>query len=122
MMGFRAMCILSGDCRKQGKEAPLFDYKESAPPIQLFRQRLRTLFYRTTLLSRLESQLFSDLPAALVSLPRPTQDYAKLGINVLLNDPEPEPKKNLKSEPLSEDEMMNLNTVKQEVEMEYIVP
>jgi len=122
MMGFRAMCILSGDCRKQGKEAPLFDYKESAPPIQLFRQRLRTLFYRTTLLSRLESQLFSDLPAALVSLPRPTQDYAKLGINVLLNDPEPEPKKNLKSEPLSEDEMMNLNTVKQEVETEYIVP
>jgi len=38
-----------------------------------------------------------------------------------LNDPEPEPK-NLKSEPLSEDEIMNLNTVKQEVEMEYIVP
>nr|XP_017007360.2 LOW QUALITY PROTEIN: snRNA-activating protein complex subunit 4 [Drosophila takahashii] len=122
MMGFRAMCILSGDCRKQGRETNNLDYNETAPAIQLFRQRLRALFYRTTLLSRLESQLFSDLPAALVSLPRPTPDFASMGINVALSSPEKSPNKNLKSEPLSEDEMVTMNTVKQEVEMEYIVP
>ncbi|XP_017081921.1 snRNA-activating protein complex subunit 4 [Drosophila eugracilis] len=120
MMGFRAMCILSGDSRKNDSKAKDFVYDESAPPIQLFRQRLRALFYRTTLLSRLESQLFLDLPAALVSMPRPSPDYAKMGTNISLLDHEPEPKNNLKSEPLREDEI--INTVKLEVEMEYIVP
>ncbi|XP_043656454.1 snRNA-activating protein complex subunit 4 [Drosophila teissieri] len=119
MMGFRALCILSGDCRKKGTEVRGSDYNESAPPIQLFRKRLRALFYRTTLLSRLESQLFTDLRSALVSLPRPNPNYAKLGTHVLI-DPEPEPQNDLKSEPLSEDEV--INTVKQEVEMEFIVP
>ncbi|XP_017119686.1 uncharacterized protein LOC108141050 [Drosophila elegans] len=122
MMGFRAMCILSGDCRKQGPAAHVSDYNESASPIQLFRQRLRALFYRTTLLSRLESHLFSELPAALVALPRPTPDFIKMGTNIILTDTdtEPEPKKNLKLEPLSEDEI--ISTVKQEMELEYIVP
>ncbi|XP_016973189.2 snRNA-activating protein complex subunit 4 [Drosophila rhopaloa] len=120
MIGFRAMCILSGDCRKHGPEAQPFEYNKSAPPIQLFRQRLRALFYRTTLLSRLESHLFSDLPAALVALPRPTPDFVKMGTNITLTNPEPELKKSLKSEPLSDDEF--IGTVKQEVELEYIVP
>ncbi|EDW55299.1 uncharacterized protein LOC6614322 [Drosophila sechellia] len=119
MMGFRALCILSGDCRKKEAEARSFEYNESLPPIQLFRKRLRALFYRTTLLSRLESQFFTDLPSALVSLPRPKPDYAKLGTHFDLINPEPATQNDLKSEPLSEDEV--INTVKQEVEMEYIV-
>ncbi|EDV48211.1 uncharacterized protein LOC6553456 [Drosophila erecta] len=120
MMGFRALCILSADCRKKGTEARSFEYNESAPPIQLFRKRLQALFYRTTLLSRLESKLFTDLPSALVSLPRPNPNYAKMGAHIVLIDPEPEPQNDLKSEPLSEDEV--INTVKQEVEIEYILP
>lgn len=119
MMGFRALCILSGDCRKD-TETRSFEYNESLPPIQLFRKRLQALFYRTTLLSRLESQLFTDLPSALVSLPRPKHDYAKMGTHVELIDPEPAPQNDLKSEPLSENEV--INTVKQELEMEYTVP
>ncbi|EDW83834.1 uncharacterized protein Dwil_GK13472 [Drosophila willistoni] len=72
MMGFRAMCILSGHCRSQSSvDTSTFVYDESSPAVQLFRQRLRSLFYRTTLLSRLEVEIFKDLPGALVASPRP---------------------------------------------------
>lgn len=120
MMGFRSICILSGDCRKQ--EPDSHGYDESLPPIQLFRRRLRTLFYRTTLLSRLESQLFTDLPAALVALPRPAISNIELGNNLTSLEGGQEPKSSLKSEPLSEDEILSSTTVKQELESDYIGP
>ncbi|XP_043071198.1 snRNA-activating protein complex subunit 4 isoform X2 [Drosophila grimshawi] len=76
MMGFRAICILSGQCSNDADSAtalkPAISYDESQPAVQLFRQRLRTLFYRTTQLSRLDTTLFEELPAALMKLPRPT--------------------------------------------------
>lgn len=79
MMGFRAICILSVHCRNQSENArrhpPTTDYDESHAAVQLFRQRLRTLFYRTTLLSRLETSVFEQLPAALMQSPRPDVDY-----------------------------------------------
>ncbi|KAH8383903.1 hypothetical protein KR009_011188 [Drosophila setifemur] len=121
MMGFRALCILSGDCRKQGRQAEKKSDLEVAPPaIQLFRQRLRALFYRTTLLSRLEPQLFAHLPTALENLSRPVPDYAEMGVILPSLDPEQESTGDLKTEPMSEDEMMG--NVKQEVELEYILP
>lgn len=78
MMGFRAICILSVHCRNQSealRKSPTIDYDESHADVQLFRQRLRTLFYRTTLLSRLETSVFEQLPAALMQSPRPDVDY-----------------------------------------------
>ncbi|KAH8347131.1 hypothetical protein KR059_005607 [Drosophila kikkawai] len=124
MMAFRSICILSGEARKQDTESEsqtFNDYDESSPPIQLFRQRLRALFYRTTLLSRLESSLFTNLPTALTEHPRPAANYIELGSSLTLNEVVPESKSCLKSEPLSEDEIMG-PTVKQEVEPDYIVP
>ncbi|KAH8277339.1 hypothetical protein KR026_009229 [Drosophila bipectinata] len=118
MMGFRALCILSGDCRKMPEKELV--YNESDPPIQLFRQRLRALFYRTTLLSRLESQLFTQLPSCLRALPRPTPKFVQMGENI--NCAYNTPKENLKSEPLSEDETAVTVTMKEETEVEYIVP
>ncbi|KAH8359206.1 hypothetical protein KR093_005270, partial [Drosophila rubida] len=73
MMGFRSLCILSVHC-KQATQPPIV-YDESHAAVQLFRQRLRTLFFRTTLLSRLEPPEFDELPAALVRLPRPAVNY-----------------------------------------------
>ncbi|KAH8313880.1 hypothetical protein KR067_013439 [Drosophila pandora] len=118
MMGFRALCILSGDCRKKSDKE--FVYEESDPAIQLFRQRLRALFYRTTLLSRLESQIFAQLPSCLQALPRPTPKFIQSGVTI--NCSYKPPKENLKSEPLSEDETPITDAMKQETEVEYIVP
>ncbi|TDG45883.1 hypothetical protein AWZ03_007738 [Drosophila navojoa] len=79
MMGFRAICILSVSWRNHAKigsglKLPA-DYDESKPAVQLFRQRLRTLFYTTTLLSRLQPSSFEQLPSALMALPRPSVNY-----------------------------------------------
>lgn len=75
MMGFRAMCILSVHCRNQSESKnDAINYDESHTDVQLFRKRLRTLFYRTTLLSRLETRDFRQLPAALTRSPRPDID------------------------------------------------
>ncbi|XP_020817490.1 myb-like protein L [Drosophila serrata] len=120
MMGFRSICILSGEGRKQDSDSEsqaYDDYDESSPAIQLFRMRLRALFYRTTLLSRLESTLFTNLPSALTKCPRPATNYIQLG-SILT---EGESRSCLKSEPLSEDEIMS-TTVKQEMEVDYIIP
>lgn len=79
MMGFRAICILSVNWRyhaKIGSKLKLpVNYDESKSAVQLFRQRLRTLFYTTTLLSRLEPSSFEQLSSALTALPRPAVDY-----------------------------------------------
>ncbi|KAH8419154.1 hypothetical protein KR222_006931, partial [Zaprionus bogoriensis] len=80
MMGFRSICILSVDCRNHadaGQESSqaMVNYDESHAAVQLFRQRLRALFYRTTLLSRLETSVFEQLPAALKQSPRPEVSY-----------------------------------------------
>lgn len=79
MMGFRAICILSVHCRNHAKISselkPAVSYDESQAAVQLFRQRLRTLFYTTTLLSRLEPPSFEQLPSALMALPRPPVSY-----------------------------------------------
>ncbi|XP_051863344.1 uncharacterized protein LOC117574583 [Drosophila albomicans] len=74
MMGFRSICILSAHCRKHATQSSI-DYDESHAAVQLFRQRLRTLFFRTTLLSRLEPSMFEQLPVALMRLPRPVVNY-----------------------------------------------
>lgn len=79
MMGFRAMCILSVHCRNHSENVAskhrTVDYDESHAEVQLFRQRLRTVFYRTTLLSRLEASVFKQLPAVLTQSPRPDVEY-----------------------------------------------
>ncbi|SPP88279.1 uncharacterized protein LOC117590021 [Drosophila guanche] len=117
MMGFRAICIVSGDSRKIPSDEPP-SYDESSQHIQQFRKRLRALFYRTTLLSRLETHLFDDLPSHLVSLPRPLAIYIESGARPTQEEPaapqmshvnrgvEPNRKKP-KLEPLSEDELMS---------------
>lgn len=94
MMGFRSICILSVHCRNQSEKtlrhSPTTDYDESHADVQLFRQRLRTLFYRTTLLSRLETSVFEQLPAALMQSPRPDVDY-------MATEKSPTKKRNTKS-------------------------
>ncbi|KAH8310047.1 hypothetical protein KR044_011157, partial [Drosophila immigrans] len=70
MMGFRSICILSVHCQNHATQ-PTIDYNESHAAVQLFRQRLRTLLFQTTLISRLEMTVFKQLPAAMVRLPRP---------------------------------------------------
>ncbi|KAH8243991.1 hypothetical protein KR032_012049 [Drosophila birchii] len=121
MMGFRSFCILSGEAPKKDPESQAFDgYDESSPPIQLFRQRLRALFYRTTLLSRLESNLFSNLPTALTKHPRLAVNYIELGSSLNMHEVTQESEKCLKSEELSEDVIIS-TAVKEEVEPEYMV-
>ncbi|EDW59779.1 snRNA-activating protein complex subunit 4 [Drosophila virilis] len=99
MMGFRAICILSVHCRNHAKIAtdlkPAISYDESQPAVQLFRQRLRTLFYYTTLLSRLEPPSFEQLPAALTSMPRPIVNYGSSKSSVPPPPPAPQPGNNL---------------------------
>ncbi|EDW34615.1 GL21480 [Drosophila persimilis] len=121
MMGFRAICILSGDSGKHSPaESPAYD--ESSPHIQQFRHRLRALFYRTILLSRLETHLFDELPSHLMALPRPLANYIESGARPTQEElsrqiavkqmahvnrlAEPQRKKP-KLEPLSEDEGMS---------------
>ncbi|XP_022214388.2 uncharacterized protein LOC111068907 [Drosophila obscura] len=121
MMGFRAICIVSGDSRKLSSAEPP-PYDESSQHIQQFRQRLRALFYRTTLLSRLETHLFDDLPSHLMALPRPLANHIEPGTRPTKEElsrqiaakqmehvnrmVEPQRKKP-KMEPLSEEEIMS---------------
>lgn len=76
MMGFRTICILSGHCEKHGFDQQPINYDESHTAVQLFRQRFRALFFRTTLLSRLEAPTFGHFPEALMELPRPAANYS----------------------------------------------
>ncbi|KAL7729002.1 hypothetical protein ACLKA6_019836 [Drosophila palustris] len=76
MMGFRAICIWHC-CNHATDAQSTINYDESHPAVQLFRQRLRNLFYRTTLLSRLETTEFEDLPQALIQLPRPASNWPR---------------------------------------------
>ncbi|ALC47210.1 Pbp95 [Drosophila busckii] len=75
MTGFRAICIHSVLSSKKARAESTLDYDESQAAVQLFRQRLRSLFYRTTLLSRLETSMFEELPAALSVESRLTANY-----------------------------------------------
>ncbi|XP_034488399.1 uncharacterized protein LOC117792384 [Drosophila innubila] len=75
MMGFRSICIWHC-CNQATSVQSTFNYDESHPAVQLFRQRLRTLFYRTILLSRLETTEFAQLPEALMQQPRPVPNCA----------------------------------------------
>ncbi|KAH8294800.1 hypothetical protein KR018_003161 [Drosophila ironensis] len=117
MMGLRAICILSADYRKQSNSEELSAAAgDPNPAILLFRRRLRALFFRTTLLSRLAPKKISHLPESLISSVRPTPDIVELGSNLKLGDVD-----ELKAEQLSDDESIS-SIFKEETEPEYIIP
>ncbi|XP_030374013.1 snRNA-activating protein complex subunit 4 [Scaptodrosophila lebanonensis] len=74
LMGFRTLCIVSSFFGLE--EEPQVDlvYDECTPAVQLFRQRLRALFFRVALLTRLSPNHIEGMSTYLEALPKPVNE------------------------------------------------